>query len=161
MTESTLPDYAVPAQADALTRRRIFFVLIVLASMVGLVWLLSYALTAGGFSALDFILVVLFAITLPWSVIGLDLREAPEGWDLIPRVPKGRAVALGLIEARNTRLEDAAEVAREVARARALRSDLDYQLSTTASLEYLPADKAEAKVARLAEAARIASRNGG
>ena len=34
MTESTLPDYAVPAQADALTRRRIFFVLIVLASMV-------------------------------------------------------------------------------------------------------------------------------
>jgi len=35
------------------------------------------------------------------------------------------------------------------------------QLCTTASLEYLPADKAEAKVARLVEAARIASRNGG
>lgn len=98
---------------------------------------------------------------LPWSVIGLDLREAPAGWDLIPRVPQGRGVALGLIEARNTRLEDAAEVAREVARARALRSDLDYQLCTTASLEYLPADKAEAKVARLAEAAKLASRNGG
>src|SRR5205085_5537235 len=70
MTESTLPDYAVPAQADPLTRRRVFFTLIVLASMVGLVWLLSIALTPGGFSALDFILVVLFAITLPWSVIG-------------------------------------------------------------------------------------------
>ena len=70
MTESTLPDYAVPAQADPLTRRRIFFTLIVLASMVGLTWLLAYALTAGGFTAVDFILVVLFVITLPWSVIG-------------------------------------------------------------------------------------------
>jgi 5-methyltetrahydropteroyltriglutamate--homocysteine methyltransferase len=98
---------------------------------------------------------------LPWSVIGLDLREAPAGWDLLPRVPEGRAVALGLIEARNTRLEDAADVAREVARARSARPDLDFQLSTTASLEYLPADRAEAKVARLVEAARIASRNGG
>jgi 5-methyltetrahydropteroyltriglutamate--homocysteine methyltransferase len=98
---------------------------------------------------------------LPWSVIGLDLREGVEAWDLIPRVPKGRAVALGLIEARNTRLEDAAEVAREIAKARSLRPDLEYQLCPTASLEYLPADKAEAKVARLVEAARIASRNGG
>jgi membrane glycosyltransferase len=70
MTESTLPDYAVPAQAAPLTRRRAFFTVIVLASMIGLIWLLSYALTAGGFTALDFVLVVLFAITLPWSVIG-------------------------------------------------------------------------------------------
>ena len=44
--------------------------LIVLASMVGLIWLLSFALSAGGFGVVDFILVVLFAITLPWSVIG-------------------------------------------------------------------------------------------
>src|SRR3954466_13523593 len=71
MTESTLPDYAVPAQADPLTRRRrAFFTVTVLASMIGLIWLLAYALTAGGFTALDFILVVLFATTLPWSVIG-------------------------------------------------------------------------------------------
>src|SRR2546423_11558518 len=70
MTESTLPDYAIAAQGDPLTRRRVFFSLTVLASMVGLIWLLSFALTAGGFGVLDFILVVLFAITLPWSVIG-------------------------------------------------------------------------------------------
>ena len=50
MTESTLPDYAVPAQTNPLTRRRIFFTLIVLASMAGLIWLLAYALTAGGFT---------------------------------------------------------------------------------------------------------------
>ena len=47
-----------------------FFTLIVLASMAGLIWLLAFALTAGGFGVIDLILVVLFAITLPWSVIG-------------------------------------------------------------------------------------------
>ncbi len=70
MTESALPDYALTAQPDPLARRRLFFTLIVLASMAGLISLLAYALTAGGFTALDFVLVVLFAITLPWSVIG-------------------------------------------------------------------------------------------
>ena len=56
--------------ADPLAGRRIFFALIVLASMVGLIWLLSFALSAGGFGVVDFILVVMFAVTLPWSVIG-------------------------------------------------------------------------------------------
>jgi membrane glycosyltransferase len=62
--------YATAPSADPLTGRRIFFTATVLASMVGLVWLLSFALSAGGFGVMDFILVVLFAITLPWSVIG-------------------------------------------------------------------------------------------
>jgi 5-methyltetrahydropteroyltriglutamate--homocysteine methyltransferase len=98
---------------------------------------------------------------LPWTAIGLDLVEAPAGWDLLPRIPAGRTVALGLIDARNTRLEDAGELARAVARAHAARSDLEYQLSPSASLEYLPADRAEQKVVRLVEAAKIAMRNGG
>jgi 5-methyltetrahydropteroyltriglutamate--homocysteine methyltransferase len=98
---------------------------------------------------------------LPWTALGLDLVEGPEGWNLIPKIPAGRTVALGLVDARNTRLEDPARVAQEVHRARALRSDLGYQLCTTASLEYLPADRAAMKVARLTEAARLASANGG
>jgi methionine synthase II (cobalamin-independent) len=70
-------------------------------------------------------------------------------------------VALGLIDARNTRLEDATDVARSIARAASARPDLEYLLSPNASLEYLPADKAEAKVVLLVEAARLAARNGG
>jgi 5-methyltetrahydropteroyltriglutamate--homocysteine methyltransferase len=98
---------------------------------------------------------------LGWSVLGLDLTEAPAGWDLLARVPAGRTVALGLLNSRNTRLEAAEDVARSVARARAARPDLNYQLSSSASLEYLPADKAELKVSRLVEAARLAAQNGG
>ncbi|MBI4364753.1 MAG: hypothetical protein HY568_04920 [Candidatus Latescibacteria bacterium] len=98
---------------------------------------------------------------LGWTALGLDLVESPEAWDLLPEVPKGRTVALGLIDARNTRLEDPARVAQAVDRARSIRPDLDWQLCPTASLEYLPVDRAAMKVARLAEAARLASRNGG
>jgi len=70
MSESALPDYAMTAPTDPLARRRIVFTTVVLASMAGLIWLLSFALSAGGFDLLDIILVVLFAVTLPWSVIG-------------------------------------------------------------------------------------------
>ena len=70
MSESTLQSYALPAPENTLTGRRIFFCAVVLASMAGLVWLLAFALTAGGFGIVDFVLVVLFAVTLPWSVIG-------------------------------------------------------------------------------------------
>ena len=98
---------------------------------------------------------------LEWDVLGLDLVEGAESWDLIPRVPAGRTVALGLIDARNTRLENAREVAEQVRRARAAKSDLTWQLCPTGSLEYLPVDRAAMKVARLTEAARLASGNGG
>jgi membrane glycosyltransferase len=68
MSETTL-NLAMPS-AGPLAGRRILFALIVLASMAGLVWLLAFALSTGGFGVLDFVLVVLFAVTLPWSVIG-------------------------------------------------------------------------------------------
>ncbi len=70
MTDRHASRYAAAPPADPLTARRVFFTAIVLASMVGLIWLLSFALSAGGFAALDLMLVVLFAVTLPWSVIG-------------------------------------------------------------------------------------------
>jgi len=90
----------------------------------------------------------------------IDLVGAPGAWDLLPEIPKGRTVALGLIDARNTRLESPDAVAAAVARARGLRSDLDYQLSPTASLEYLPADTAEKKLERLVASAALASKGG-
>lgn len=97
---------------------------------------------------------------LPWTGIGFDLVEATPAWDLLKRVPKGRVVALGLIDARNTRLEEPAAVAAAIARARAERPDLEFQLSPTASLEYLPSDTAEKKLERLAAAAALAAKGG-
>jgi membrane glycosyltransferase len=50
--------------------RPVLFFLCVGLSMAGLIWLALVALSPGGIGAIDLILVVLFAVTLPWYVIG-------------------------------------------------------------------------------------------
>jgi membrane glycosyltransferase len=50
--------------------RRAVFASLVAATMAALLWLLAAALGAGGFDALDAVLLILFAVTLPWTVIG-------------------------------------------------------------------------------------------
>ena len=69
MLERTAPDEALAATSPPTRRRVVFFTLVGL-SMVGLAWLLAAALSAGGLGPADFLLVVLFVVTLPWSVIG-------------------------------------------------------------------------------------------
>ncbi len=70
MVDLSLRDDTVAVVPPALTGRRLLFAAVVLASMAGLLWLAVTALSAGGFGAVDLALVVMFAITLPWSVIG-------------------------------------------------------------------------------------------
>src|SRR5262249_4631014 len=59
---------AAPAALPAWRARLVF--LGVAMTMAGLLWLAVIALSPGGFSAVDLVLVVLFAVTLPWYVIG-------------------------------------------------------------------------------------------
>jgi membrane glycosyltransferase len=56
--------------APSLTPRRVLFSTLVLATMAGLMWLMTVALSAGGLGLIDLVLLVLFAVTLPWAVIG-------------------------------------------------------------------------------------------
>jgi len=53
-----------------ITGRRVLFASLVGLSIAALVTLAAMALSANGIDALDIALLVLFAITLPWSVIG-------------------------------------------------------------------------------------------
>lgn len=53
-----------------LIARRLLFFALVGVSMIGLIWLLALTLSPGGLSVLDWALLVCFAVTLPWSVIG-------------------------------------------------------------------------------------------
>ena len=64
-----LTDVAVPGAATAaITRRRVLFATLVAATMIGVLWLAAIAVPPHSFGAISFL--VLFAITLPWSVIG-------------------------------------------------------------------------------------------
>ena len=71
-------------------------------------------------------------------------------------LPEGAALSLGVVDARNTRLEDVAEVARRVEEVRAKLSDASPLLVTSnCGLEFLPRDTARAKL-RILSGARDA-----
>lgn len=71
MTDSTIALAAVAPEGTAtatLTRRRALFAGLVGATMIAVLWLAAVAVPPYSFGAIAFL--VLFAITLPWSVIG-------------------------------------------------------------------------------------------
>jgi membrane glycosyltransferase len=65
---AALPDLAVrPAN---LAGRRVLFAALVVATIAAVMWLAAVALSADGLGALDIVLLALFLVTLPWTVIG-------------------------------------------------------------------------------------------
>src|SRR3979490_2532508 len=70
MLERTASDQVATAKPPALLARRLLFSTLVGLSITGMGGLPLSALSPGGFGALDVVLVVLFAVTLPWYVIG-------------------------------------------------------------------------------------------
>ncbi len=86
---------------------------------------------------------------LPVDVLGLDFTYSP---GLADRVGTGssKKLALGLIDGRNTKLEDAASLARQLeGMARGSGLGQAY-LTPSCGLEYLPRDRARLKLERLA-----------
>ena len=71
MLERSPRDEVVIAAPAALSAWRPILVLLSVGlTMAGLTWLAVMALAPGGFGAVDIVLAVLFAVTLPWYVIG-------------------------------------------------------------------------------------------
>jgi membrane glycosyltransferase len=71
MLERSPRDEAVAAAlAPAPAWRPVAFFSAVTLTIAGLIWLAVAALSPGGFGLVDLVLVVLFAVTLPWYVIG-------------------------------------------------------------------------------------------
>jgi membrane glycosyltransferase len=73
MTEShagspALPDLLAPP--SRLNGRRTLFAVLVIATMAAVMWLSAIALSADGLGVLDIVLLALFLVTLPWTVIG-------------------------------------------------------------------------------------------
>jgi 5-methyltetrahydropteroyltriglutamate--homocysteine methyltransferase len=91
---------------------------------------------------------------LPVAGYHLDLRShARNASALDPRdFPAGKALSLGVLDARNTRLESAADAAREVEAVRArLPESTALFVTSNCGLEFLPRDTARAKLRLLAE----------
>jgi 5-methyltetrahydropteroyltriglutamate--homocysteine methyltransferase len=89
---------------------------------------------------------------LPVDGFGFDLVAGPENSELVGQAPDGKRVQAGVLDARNTKLEPVDDVVRAItALGDGLASDL--WVSPSAGLEFLPREKARAKLHRLSEAA--------
>jgi membrane glycosyltransferase len=58
------------AAGTSLAVRRALFAVLVALTMAVMLWLMGQALSAGGFGVIDAIILALFGLTLPWTVIG-------------------------------------------------------------------------------------------
>jgi 5-methyltetrahydropteroyltriglutamate--homocysteine methyltransferase len=90
-------------------------------------------------------------VELPVEIIGLDFTYNKELADLVAAVGSPKPLALGFIDARNTALTDADVVCWQVERLLPKISGGRAYLGPSAGLEYLPRDRAYAKLEHLAQ----------
>ena len=95
-------------------------------------------------------------LELPFAAIGLDFVKGPANWDVIARQPFTKKLGLGIVDARNTRLESVEEIVGAVRRASAIVSPDMIYVNPSCGLEYVPREVAQAKLARMVEGVRRA-----
>lgn len=90
---------------------------------------------------------------LPADCFGLDFVSGPDNKELVHDIPDDKALQAGIIDARNTALEPVPVLQATI---EPLRDKLGERLTVapSAGLEFLPREKAKAKLERLVEAAK-------
>lgn len=85
-------------------------------------------------------------LALPVDIVGLDFTYSPKLVDIVASKGSPRALGLGLVDGRNTRLEDPAQIARRIERMLPKIKNERAFLGPSCGLEYLPRDRAFAKL---------------
>ncbi|MBI4499504.1 MAG: methylcobamide--CoM methyltransferase [Chloroflexi bacterium] len=93
---------------------------------------------------------------LPFTVFGLDFVMGPANWEAIRGFPQEKALGLGIMDARNTKMETVDEVAAAVRRATEHVSPDRLYVNPSCGLEFLPRRNAFEKLVRMVEGVRRA-----
>ena len=97
-------------------------------------------------------------IKMPAEMLGFDLTYGPRVAELIEAQPPDVPVALGVLDGRNTKLDDVQEVAKVVGRIAEVlgnRGVSEIHLQSSCGLEFLPRDRAKRKLERMREVADV------
>jgi 5-methyltetrahydropteroyltriglutamate--homocysteine methyltransferase len=95
-------------------------------------------------------------LELPVDLIGLDFCMGRANEQVLHRSPFTKKLGLGIVDARNSKLESVEEIAERI---RALSGGLPHDhihVSPSAGLEFLPREVAQEKLRRMAQAVRQA-----
>lgn len=95
-------------------------------------------------------------LNLPVDVIGLDMVWGRANWDALKAVSFNKKLGLGIVDARNTRLETAQAVAEAIKHASDVVPPERLYVNPSSGLEYVPRETAFEKLRVLAEGARLA-----
>jgi 5-methyltetrahydropteroyltriglutamate--homocysteine methyltransferase len=95
-------------------------------------------------------------LDLPIDVLGLDFVTSARNFELLKSMPFTKILGLGLIDARNTRMESAEQIVEWLRRVQETVPLERVHLSPNCGLEFLPREVAQAKLARMVEGARRA-----
>ena len=99
--------------------------------------------------------------TLPVDILGLDLVSDPGLADVVASDGSDKPLSLGLLDGRNTRVEDPFRLLETLTRATGkLRSERCF-LTTSCGLEFLPREVARKKIERACEVKRLFLDGGG
>ncbi len=90
----------------------------------------------------------------PVDYFGLDLVAGQENFQLLELLPAEKKLQAGIMDARNTKLETAEELGRVIEMLLPKITEDRLRLAPSAGLEFLPREKARAKLERLGDAAR-------
>ncbi len=98
-------------------------------------------------------------LDLPVDVLGIDFVAGPRNWELLRRGawPKDKDLGLGVLDARNTRLETPEEVAKACRRAAEVVPASSLYVGPSAGLEFLPRRVARKKLEALVTGVRGAA----
>jgi 5-methyltetrahydropteroyltriglutamate--homocysteine methyltransferase len=91
---------------------------------------------------------------LPVDGIGLDFVSGPANRELVKEVPPEKKLQAGIADARNTKLEPLDALTREIEVLLDLVGPDRLRVAPSCGLEYLPREKARAKLERLVDAAK-------
>jgi 5-methyltetrahydropteroyltriglutamate--homocysteine methyltransferase len=96
-------------------------------------------------------------LELPFDVLGLDVVAGHRNWEVVRSAPFTKELQLGLLDARNTRVETTEEIASAVRRMAEIVPLDRMMLAPSAGLEFLPHGVARKKLRALVAGARAAA----
>ena len=90
-------------------------------------------------------------LSLPFDIIGLDFVMGDENFGSLSDFPEGKDLGLGIMDARNTKMETVDDIVRQIDRVRRSVSLDRIQVGPSCGLEFLPRSTAYNKLVRVVE----------